>query len=31
MTDKDMLSTSEPEAALLLAADICELKELHIL
>lgn len=28
MTDKDMLSTSEPEVAQLLAADICELKEL---
>ena len=28
MTDKDMLSRSEPEAAQLLAADICELKEL---
>ena len=28
MTDKDMLSTSEPEADQLLAADICELKEL---
>jgi len=28
MTDKDMLSTREPEAVQLLAADICELKEL---